>query len=85
MGTPDYIAPEVLLKKGYGMECDWLVESKQFMNILVNQLKSPPHPIPTKTRNKNKWSKGIVAYYTRFPSLGFDIIFMLLHSVQVVS
>lgn len=23
MGTPDYIAPEVLLKAGYGMECDW--------------------------------------------------------------
>ncbi|KAJ0860207.1 putative non-specific serine/threonine protein kinase [Helianthus annuus] len=22
VGTPDYIAPEVLLKKGYGMECD---------------------------------------------------------------
>lgn len=25
VGTPDYIAPEVLLKKGYAMECDWLV------------------------------------------------------------
>lgn len=25
VGTPDYIAPEVLLKKGYGMECDWSV------------------------------------------------------------
>ena len=23
VGTPDYIAPEVLSKKGYGMECDW--------------------------------------------------------------
>ncbi|MCL7037041.1 hypothetical protein MKW94_008639 [Papaver nudicaule] len=26
MGTPDCIAPEVLLKKGYGMECDWFVD-----------------------------------------------------------
>lgn len=25
VGTPDYIAPEVLLKKGYAMECDWCV------------------------------------------------------------
>ncbi len=23
VGTPDYIAPEVLLQQGYGMECDW--------------------------------------------------------------
>ncbi|BDA44938.1 Serine/threonine-protein kinase tricorner [Coccomyxa sp. Obi] len=23
VGTPDYIAPEVLMKMGYGMECDW--------------------------------------------------------------
>ena len=23
MGTPDYIAPEIFLLKGYGNECDW--------------------------------------------------------------
>jgi serine/threonine protein kinase len=23
VGTPDYIAPEVLLRQGYGRECDW--------------------------------------------------------------
>uniref|UniRef100_A0A251T022 Protein kinase domain-containing protein n=1 Tax=Helianthus annuus TaxID=4232 RepID=A0A251T022_HELAN len=27
VGTPDYIAPEVLLKKGYGVECDWFVSN----------------------------------------------------------
>lgn len=33
VGTPDYIAPEVLLKKGYGMECDWLVQSISILYI----------------------------------------------------
>ena len=23
VGTPDYIAPEVLMQRGYGQECDW--------------------------------------------------------------
>ena len=23
VGTPDYIAPEVLMETGYGKECDW--------------------------------------------------------------
>ena len=39
VGTPDYIAPEVLLKKGYGMECDgqysvvsWIVFGTECLN-----------------------------------------------------
>jgi len=31
VGAPDYIAPEVLLKKRYGVECDWYEEA----NILT--------------------------------------------------
>lgn len=23
VGTPDYIAPEVFMQRGYGQECDW--------------------------------------------------------------
>lgn len=33
VGTPDYIAPEVLLKKGYGVECDWYVEEFEFTSL----------------------------------------------------
>ncbi|KAF7143335.1 hypothetical protein RHSIM_Rhsim05G0014800 [Rhododendron simsii] len=41
VGTPDYIAPEVLLKKGYGTECDWLVfeeakEKEDDIIVLLN-------------------------------------------------
>jgi len=34
VGTPDYIAPEVLLKKGYGMECDWLGFLQFYLSLL---------------------------------------------------
>lgn len=42
VGTPDYIAPEVLLKKGYGMECDWYSRMS-----FISYLPTPPHsPFP---------------------------------------
>ncbi|MFS7947093.1 putative non-specific serine/threonine protein kinase [Helianthus anomalus] len=43
VGTPDYIAPEVLLKKGYGMECDWFVSfvlSKTLIELLTVNLRT---------------------------------------------
>ena len=36
VGTPDYIAPEVLLKKGYGVECDWYGEVNIFTCLIVS-------------------------------------------------
>lgn len=39
VGTPDYIAPEVLLKKGYGMECDWY----SIICFIIYLLHVPPH------------------------------------------
>ncbi|KAM0011169.1 putative non-specific serine/threonine protein kinase [Helianthus debilis subsp. tardiflorus] len=39
VGTPDYIAPKVLLKKGYVMECDWFVSfvlNKTLIELLAH-------------------------------------------------
>ncbi|KAK1396470.1 hypothetical protein POM88_006333 [Heracleum sosnowskyi] len=38
VGTPDYIAPEVLLKKGYSLECDWWSLCAIMFEMLVGYL-----------------------------------------------
>ncbi|XP_038971609.1 serine/threonine-protein kinase 38-like [Phoenix dactylifera] len=62
VGTPDYIAPEVLLKKGYGMECDWWSLGAIMYEMLVG------YP-PFYSENPMSTCKKIVNWrnYLKFP------------------
>ncbi|KAJ0959804.1 hypothetical protein J5N97_000514 [Dioscorea zingiberensis] len=60
VGTPDYIAPEVLLKKGYGMECDWWSLGAIMYEMLLGFPPfSDPDPITT-CRKIVHWRKHLM-------------------------
>ncbi|XP_051141704.1 uncharacterized protein LOC127258764 [Andrographis paniculata] len=83
VGTPDYIAPEVLLKKGYGLECDWWSLGAIMYEMLVG------YP-PFYSDDQMSTCRKIVNWkaYLRFPKevkLSFeakDLISKLLCSVD---
>ncbi|KAL8170364.1 hypothetical protein V2J09_022168 [Rumex salicifolius] len=64
VGTPDYIAPEVLLKKGYGLECDCNVRRRWSLGAIMYEMLVgyPPFysddPMST-CRKVHPWFNGV--------------------------
>ncbi|XP_027349054.1 serine/threonine-protein kinase tricorner-like [Abrus precatorius] len=83
VGTPDYIAPEVLLKKGYGMECDWWSLGAIMYEMLVGY---PPFysddPMSTCRKIVNWKSHLKFPEEARLSSEAIDLISKLLCSVH---
>ncbi|XP_021738949.1 serine/threonine-protein kinase tricorner-like isoform X2 [Chenopodium quinoa] len=62
VGTPDYIAPEVLLKKGYAMECDWWSLGAIMYEMLVGYPPFYSDDTMTTCRKIVRWR-----HYLKFP------------------
>ncbi|KAL8119992.1 uncharacterized protein LOC141724569 [Apium graveolens] len=83
VGTPDYIAPEVLLKKGYSLECDWWSLGAIMFEMLVGY---PPFyaddPITTCKKIVNWRSTLKFPEHARVTPEAKDLICRLLCNVE---
>ncbi|KAL8114153.1 hypothetical protein AgCh_021138 [Apium graveolens] len=59
VGTPNYIAPEVLLKKGYSLECDWWSLGAIMFEMLVGYPPFYSDDPMTTCRKAHHWFKGV--------------------------
>eukprot|EP00898_Chlorokybus_atmophyticus_P006902 jgi/Chlat1/7212/Chrsp57S00537 len=84
VGTPNYMAPEVLLKKGYGKECDWWSLGVITFEMLVGYPpfhSSDPNAICRKIAN---WREHLrFPDWARLSPTARDFILKLLCNVEV--
>uniref|UniRef100_A0A1B6DZS5 Protein kinase domain-containing protein n=1 Tax=Clastoptera arizonana TaxID=38151 RepID=A0A1B6DZS5_9HEMI len=77
-GTPEYIAPEVYLQKGYGKAVDWWA-----LGVLIYEMKNSHSPFQSKNGNMEEVCKNVMSNKVTFNrSVSPQLKDLILHLLQ---